>query len=472
MIGRINTRLTDESIRIAARAAATLMAAVFAGCGAAPPPPTADAGRPVANATAPDAARPASNALGLESAKPASNAAPPDAARPVFTASGPDAGDYGETASGFPRANRQTWWQTAYLVDSQSHLDEIFPARRVARSADPSPLRRSAAEPAIAYRFRGEAHTLDDYLARHPATGLLIARGDTILVERYQYGRRDTDRFTSWSMAKTITAMLVGIAIDEGRIRSVDDRPADYVPALADSEYGRTPIRHLLTMSSGVKFVEEYSGTDDVSRLAADTFRGVGAGGPSAVTEFNEREAPPGTRFSYASSETQVLGLVLRAATGRPVAEYLSEKIWQPMGAEADATWIVDNAGQEATFCCLNAVLRDYARFGLLLAGDGRRGDRQIIPSAWLLAATTVPAASPYLKPRVATPYFGYGYQTWIFPGDTRTFALLGVRGQAIYVDPATKLVLVHTAVRKMAVDPSAAELVALWTGIRDQLAR
>jgi CubicO group peptidase (beta-lactamase class C family) len=189
------------------------------------------------------------------------------------------------------------------------------------------------------------------------------------------------------------------------------------------------------------------------------------------VTGFNDRVAPPGTRFSYASSETQVLGLVLRAATGRPVADYLSEKIWQPMGAEADATWIIDAAGQEATFCCVNAVLRDYARLGLLLAHDGRAGDRQIIPRAWVLAATTVPADAQYRAPRTATPFFGYGYQTWIAPGDARVFALLGVRGQAIYVDPATKTVLVHTAVRKMAVDPAVVELGALWGAVRAQQA-
>src|SRR6266850_7823621 len=176
------------------------------------------------------------------------------------------------------------------------------------------------------------------------------ARGDTILIERYQYGRNDRHRFTSWSMAKTVTSMLVGIAIAEGRIRSVDDQAAAYVPGLADTEYGRTSLRHLLQMSSGVRFVENYSGRDDVARLAADTFLQTGPGGVEAVTPFNERAVPAGTKFSYASVETQVLGLVLRNAVGRPVAEYLSEKIWRPMGAEADATWLVDRAGQESTY--------------------------------------------------------------------------------------------------------------------------
>ncbi len=298
----------------------------------------------------------------------------------------------------------------------------------------------------------------------------MIARGDTILVERYQYGRTDRDRFTSWSMAKTVTSMLVGIAISEGQIRSVDDLAAAYVPELAGTEYGKTSLRHLLQMSSGVRFSEQYTGSDDVSRLAASTFLLRGAGGPSAVTEFNERATTAGTKFSYASVETQVLGLVLRAATGRPPAEYLESKIWRPIGAEADATWLVDNAGQEATFCCFNAVLRDYARLGLLLAHDGNWRGRQLIPAAWVREATTTRPEQPHLWPGTATPFFGYGYQTWIvpssiLPGDRRMFALMGVRGQRIFVDPQSKLVMVNTAVHKQPVDlPPAREATALWT--------
>ena len=202
-------------------------------------------------------------------------------------------------------------------------------------------------------------------------------------------------------MAKTVTAMLVGIAIAEGRIRSVDDPAAAYVPELAGTEYGRTSLRHLLQMSSGVRFREDYSGSDDVMQLVSDTYLLYGAGGPSAVTSFNERAAPAGTKFSYASVETQVLGLVLRAATHRPPAEYLESRIWRPIGAEADATWLVDNSGQEATFCCLNAVLRDYARLGLLLAHDGNWRGRQIIPAAWVeetrprARGSAAPAAGP-----------------------------------------------------------------------------
>jgi CubicO group peptidase (beta-lactamase class C family) len=169
--------------------------------------------------------------------------------------------------------------------------------------------------------------------------------------------------------------------------------------------------------------------------------------------------------------ETLVLGLVLAGAIGRPVSEYLQEKIWQPMGAEADATWLVDNSGQEATHCCLNAVLRDYARLGLLLAHDGNWRGRQIIPAAWVLEATTVHMDQPHVWPGTATPNEGYGYQTWILPGERRTFMLWGAHGQRIYVDPRSKLVMVNTAVSRPGLDLfSVQEMGALWTALVRQL--
>ncbi len=390
---------------------------------------------------------------------------PLDKSGPRFAAGGPDADEYG-VREGYPV---KPIYHARFFVGAFSHYDQIFEGRTVRRAAVPSRLGRAATEPILRYEYQGKTLTLDDYLARDAATGLLIARGDTILVERYQYARNDRHRFTSFSMAKTVTAMLIGIAIAEGRIRSVDDQAEAYVPALADTEYGRTSIRYLLEMSSGVRFIERYSGRDDVSRLWENTVVQFGPGGADAVKPFNERLRRGGTTFAYSSAETQVLGLVLRGAVDRPVADYLQEKIWQPMGAEADATWLIDRSGQEATYCCLNAVLRDYARFGLLLAQDGRLGDRQIIPAEWVLAATTVPPDSWHLKPYAATPDFGYGYQTWIFPGPRRMFALRGLHGQVIAVDPSSRLVMVHTAVHAGPTD-SIAETLALWQGVVDTL--
>jgi len=217
-------------------------------------------------------------------------------------------------------------------------------------------------------------------------------------------------------------------------------------------------------MSSGVRFSEDYEGHDDFATLRANTYRLQGAGGPSALIPFNQRHVPVGTRFSYSSAETQMLGLVLTRAAGRPVAQYLEEKIWEPMGAEADATWLIDNAGQEATYGGVNAVLRDWARLGLLLAHDGHWHGRQIVAASWVMDATTVRDDQPHLKPGVATPIFGYGYQTWILPTKRRMFMLWGVRGQRIFVHPEYKLVMVNTSVQKTSHDlPALEEMAALW---------
>ena len=384
---------------------------------------------------------------------------------PRFAASGPDAEEYGSKL-GYPVAaiNRQRFY-----VGSFSHLDQLLESRPIRRADSPWPLTRASAEPVLRYAYARQTFTLDDYLARNPTTGLLIARGETILVERYQYARNDRHRLTSFSMAKTVTGMLIGIAIADGRIRSLDDIAATYVPGLAGTEYGGTSLRHLLQMSSGVRFEERYLGPDDATRLWVGTGLQDGPGGTAAVLPFNQRQRWSGAVFSYSSAETQVLGLVLSHATGRTVAEYLQEMIWRPMGAEADASWIIDAAGQEATYCCLNAVLRDYARFALLLAQDGRRGDRQIIPGAWVREATSVPADRPDLELVWQDTRFGYGYQTWIFSGPRRMFALIGAHGQAIYVDPTSNLVMVHTAVRKQVQDPNT-ETLALWRAVVDSL--
>ena len=368
-------------------------------------------------------------------------------------------------SEGYPVCLPTARIETRCIVGMVSRRDEVAPSRRVARGPTSSTLRRASEEPAFRYRWRGADAGLDDYLARHRTTGLAILRGDTILAERYQYERNATHRMTSMSMAKTVVAMLVGIALEEGAIRSIDDPAERYVPQIAGSAYGATALRHLLSMSSGVRFSETYNGADDIARLARLSLMGQSEGGAATVRPFDTRERAAGERFHYASAETQVLGLVLRAATGMPIADYLSEKIWQPMGAEADASWLIDKGGHEAAFTGLNATVRDYARLGLLLAHDGAIGSRQLIPAAWVRAATTPPA--PQFAPGRVPGLFGYGYQTWILPGNRRQFALRGVRGQFVFVDPAAKVVMVHTAAGE--IGTPIGELVSLWSRVAEQ---
>ena len=328
------------------------------------------------------------------------------------------------------------------FVGGFSHLDELTAAHRVAKADSPMPL-VPAPDPSL-----GAA----TFMERNRNTGLLVLSGASILAEHYQYGRGPADRLTSMSMAKTVLGMLFGIALAEGRIGSLDDTAAKYVPELAGEPYGETKLRELLTMSSGVRFSETYAGRDDIARLSLRALFHEGPGGAANVRGFTQRDAPAGTRFHYSSAESEVLGLVLRAAVGMPLAGYLSEKIWRPMGAEADATWVVDAAGYEIGYLGINATLRDWGRFGLLLANYGELNGRRIIPEAWVREATHAPA--PHLRVGVAMPHNGYGYQTWLVDEKGR-FAALGLHGQAIFVDPETKLVIVHTAVHRAADLPS-----------------
>jgi CubicO group peptidase (beta-lactamase class C family) len=390
-------------------------------------------------------------------------------AGPRFRADGPDADARGR-AEGYPVCTRGDWYrETRCQVGAFSGLDQLYPARVIAAPGTPARLDRAASEPSIRYRFAGKDLTLDHYLDSHPVTGFLIAKGNTILVERYQYGRTDRQRLTSFSMAKTIVALLIGIAVKDGAIPSIDEWAEAYVPGLKGTEYGRTPIKALLQMSSGVWFREVYTDpTSDIATLAGLTIGQDPGGSLAAVKRFNTRFAPPGQRFSYSSAETVVLGLVLAAATRSTVSNYARDKLWQPLGAEADASWLLDAKGQEITFAYFNAVLRDWARLGLLLAHDGTWQGRSIVPRAWLLAATTIAPGDSHL--RLGMPWAGYGYQTWIVHGPRRMFALRGYRGQLLLVDPETKLVLVQTAVRPGSDAAGDWELTALWEAATAQL--
>lgn len=326
--------------------------------------------------------------------------------------------------------------------------------RPVSRGDGPvAPLRRAAEPMELTYVWEGRRHRLADYVERHPVTGLLIARGDVILFEHYREGLTAEDRFLTYSVAKTLTGLLVGTALHEGAIRSLDDNAADYVPELAGTEYGATPIRALLRMRSGIAWRE----AGDVERLN----RELGTGAVAALRAFDTRAAAPGERFAYSSADSELLGQIVARATGAPLADYLSSRVWRRLGAEADAVWGADGAGEELGFCCVAARLRDWARLGLMLAHDGAWNGEQVVPREWLLDMTAR---------RDGEPGVGYGYQVWLWPGERRIFALLGLHGQAILVDARSRLVLVQAAlVMGLPDNPAARERAALWKALVDQ---
>jgi CubicO group peptidase (beta-lactamase class C family) len=383
------------------------------------------------------------------------------ASGPLFSATGPDAAAYG-AAEGFPIPPLGQAATQRTIIGWYSHYDQLTPMRRVRKAGEASVLKRAPKEITPVYDYDGRQYSIDDYLAHNPVTGLLIARDDTILFEHYQYARIDKDRFLSNSMVKTITGLLVGIAVSEGAIHSIDDTAATYVPELSGTAYGATPIRALLDMSSGVAFQETYEPGDDITKLQAGLLWKGATGAIATLKEFNTRDAPPDSRFSYSSAETEVLGLVVSRAVHMALADYLSEHIWQKLGAESDAAWAIDPTGQEVAYCCFVATLRDWARLALMLADDGSWNGHQIVPRQWLLDSTTIPPGDDYLH-HVGSPSWGYGYQLWLLPGERRMFALVGLYGQRIFVDPRSKLVMVKTAVGPKLLDP---EVMALWYAV------
>jgi CubicO group peptidase (beta-lactamase class C family) len=352
--------------------------------------------------------------------------------------------------SGYPTGAPGSWNSNPYRVGSWSAMDRVgLPIRKVDRGSGPvTPLPAAARPDAIGYRLRNAAYSLDDYLERCRVSALLILKDGEIVVERYRYERSDEARFLSFSMAKSVISMLVGVALDKGVIASLDDPAEKYVPELAGSAYGGTTIRQLLRMSSGLTFTERYDGNDDVARMARAQF----SGRPpllDVLRSISDRHSPAGQKFVYASAETEVLGRVLAGASHRTVADLTSEWLWQPLGAERDAFWVLGRDGQERSSGFFNASLRDWGRLGWMLARDGRIGERQIVPREYLLDATDARRQPLAFQPRRATPYFGYGYQFWLFPMRQRTFAFQGVHGQALFVQPASGIVMVQAAVNQ-----------------------
>jgi CubicO group peptidase (beta-lactamase class C family) len=384
----------------------------------------------------------------------------------------PDEDQLGKSA-GYPIGPR--WSAMENRVGAWSALDKVpgVLTQSVSRSNAVSALPEATQPPDIKYRYRNLGYTLDEYLERRRITGLLVLKNGEIVAERYRYGRTEEARFLSFSMAKSVTSILIGVALEKSLIASLDDPAGKYAKELAGSAYGDTSIRDLLRMSSGITFTERYDGQDDVSKLS----RSFATGSPPVVSvlrSFSERHNPPGAKFVYASAETEVLGRILTGATGRSMADLTAEWLWKPMGAERDAFWCHGRDRQAGAYFCFNATLRDWGRLGLLMANDGKVNGQQIISGDYLRQATEIAAQPAAFAPYKATPYFGYGYQFWLHPLKERSFAFQGVHGQSIFVQPATGIVMVQTAVYAQASgqqDPEPyAERTAFWMGVLQSL--
>jgi CubicO group peptidase (beta-lactamase class C family) len=271
-------------------------------------------------------------------------------------------------------------------------------------------------------------------------------------------------------MAKSITALAIGYALDERKINSLDDRADRYALKLRGTLFGETTIRNLLRMASGIRYSQTYDQTGDTKRFADAIGRD---GVERAARLFQTRETEQGARFYYASAHSAMLAAVVRGATDTNLSNYLTARLWRAIGAETPALWSIDKSGLELGHMGFNATLRDYGRLGVVLANDGVRPDdpnaKQIIPREFLFDATDWKRQPEAFRPRKATPSLGYGYQFWLYPSEPRRFMMLGVYGQSIFVDPALHLVIVQTGANATAEasDSSLAhERDAFWRGI------
>ena len=271
------------------------------------------------------------------------------------------------------------------------------------------------------------------YLVDQRSAGLIIVQGGVVRFEKYGLGNRQTNRWTSFSVAKSFTSTLVGAALKDGYIESLDDKVTAYIPSLKGSVYDDVSVQQLLTMTSGVAWNEDY--TDPQSDVALFIRQKPVAGEDVTVSYMKtlSREAPAGSKWLYKTGETNLIGVVVSSATGKTLAQYLTEKVWRPFGMAQDGLWMLGTTDHEIAGCCLSASLRDYARFGLFILGGGVADGRKVLPDDWLAQATTGQAD-------IGETGSGYGYQWWT--NEDGSFAAKGIFGQGIFIDPKRKLVI------------------------------
>jgi CubicO group peptidase (beta-lactamase class C family) len=286
---------------------------------------------------------------------------------------------------------------------------------------------------------------VDAYMKAQRTAGLVILQDGKVRMEKYGLDFTAQGKWTSFSVAKSFTSTMVGAAIKDGYIKSIDDKVSAYIPDLKGSAYDDVTIKQLLTMTSGVKWNEDY--TDPKSDVALFNLHKAEKGMDVTVSYMRKlpREAPAGTKWVYKTGETNLIGVLVSSATKKTLSSYLSEKVWAPFGMEQDATWLLGSTGHEISGCCIQASTRDYARFGAFIMGGAKINGVGILPDDWLAPATSKQAD-------IGMAGKGYGYQWWTY--NDGSFAAQGIFGQGIFIDPKRNLVIASNSNWPNATDP------------------
>lgn len=353
-----------------------------------------------------------------------------------------------------PREN-QLFWTPEQQVAGYRNMAKIFPARRIAAGSKPLLLPNEKKDlDAVTIRYDGGTMTTDEYFARQSVAGLLVIKDGKIVYERYGLGNTESSVWGSYSVAKSVTSMLIGAAIHDGYIASVDEKVSDYLPRLKGSPYDQSTIRDILQMSSGVQWDEDYADPEsDINRT--EWWSTLGS---YEYLSKKPRDSSPGDVFNYNTAETNLVGTLLRSAIGNNLATYLTEKIWRPFGMESDANWLLtEPGGGEWGGCCISATLRDYGRLGLFAMSNGHLADgTAVLPADWM---------DESISP--SKGYSGYGYLWWL--QDDGTYSARGIFGQGIYINKQENVVIALHSARPVASDVFDKELQqALYFALTD----
>ena len=329
-------------------------------------------------------------------------------------------------------------WRGAYQAKGFRDIEHIFRTHTIRRGQTVHPLPLAAHQIAPTFSYAGKTWTIDGYMQAYRVSGLLVLKDGRIVLEKYALGRKPADRWTSFSVAKSVTSTLVGAAIQDGRIRSIDDPVTRYVPDLKGSAYEGVSVRQMLMMSSGVKWNETYTDPNSDVVKAGGTVPDPGVNPMVSYLRKLPRAHPPGTTWNYNTGETDLVGVLVSKAVGEGLAQYASEKIWKPYGMERDAVWMTDPGGQERGGTGISMTLRDYGRLGLFIAGGGVANAKPIVPRWWVAQATRKQIDDGAPAPA------GYGWFWWVRSPDE--YEAVGIFGQSITTFRREHLIIVQNA--------------------------